>query len=66
MIGSCKVKETNQSTVVASEPMAMQPAIGRQNGRGVWLYRGKNSFSHTYVDISTQYSFSYLRKPRLL
>ncbi len=28
----------NQSTVVASEPMAIQPAIARQNGRGVWLY----------------------------
>ncbi len=24
--------------MVASEPMAMQPAIARQNGRGVWLY----------------------------
>ncbi len=24
--------------VVASEPMAKQPAIARQNGRGVWLY----------------------------
>ncbi len=24
--------------VVASEPMAMQPAIVRQNGRGIWLY----------------------------
>ncbi len=24
--------------VVASEPMAMQPAIARQNGRAVWLY----------------------------
>ncbi len=38
MIGSCKVKETNQSTAVASEPMAMQPTIARQNGRDVWLY----------------------------
>ncbi len=24
--------------MVASEPMAMQPAIARQNGRGIWLY----------------------------
>ncbi len=24
--------------MVASESMAMQPAIARQNGRGVWLY----------------------------
>ncbi len=31
-------KKTNQCTAVASEPMAMQPAIARQNGRGVWLY----------------------------
>ncbi len=38
MIGSCKVKETNQSMAVASEPMAMQPTIARQNGRDVWLY----------------------------
>ncbi len=38
MIGSCKGKETNQSTAVASDPMAMQPAIARQNGRGIWLY----------------------------
>ncbi len=28
----------NQSTTVASEPMAIQPAIACQNGRGVWLY----------------------------
>ncbi len=38
MIGSCKVKETNQSTAVVSEPMAIQPAIACQNGRGGWLY----------------------------
>ncbi len=28
----CKVKETNQSTAVACEPMAMQPVIAHQNG----------------------------------
>ncbi len=37
MICSCKVKETNQSAAVASEPMAMQPAIAHQNGKGIWL-----------------------------
>ncbi len=38
MIGLCKVKETNHSTAVASEPMAMQPTIACQNERGIWLY----------------------------
>ncbi len=28
-------------------------------------WKGKKSFSHTNVDISTQYSFLYLREPRL-
>ncbi len=28
----------NKCTAVASEPMAIQPAIARQNVRGVWLY----------------------------
>ncbi len=31
-------KSENQCTAVASKPMAMQLAIARQNGRGVWLY----------------------------
>ncbi len=62
--------------VVASEPMAMQPAIARQNGRGVWLY---NQLPATASQISLkevtsvqliarpgmQYSFPYLREPRL-
>ncbi len=41
----------NQSTAVASEPMAMQPAIARQNGRGVWLY---NSPPATVSQISSK------------
>ncbi len=32
-------KRTNGSVVAACEPMAMQPAIACQNGRGVWLYK---------------------------
>ncbi len=32
------MKETNQSMVVASERMAMQPTIARQNERSIWLY----------------------------
>ncbi len=32
------IEKINQSTAVASEPMAFQPAVARQNGRGVWLY----------------------------
>ncbi len=35
LIGSCRIKKTNQCTAVAREPMAMQPAIPRQNRRGV-------------------------------
>ncbi len=34
------LKKTNKCMAVASEPMAMQPAIARQNGRGVWIYNG--------------------------
>ncbi len=51
VIGSCKVKETNQSMAVASEPMAMQPAIACQNGRGVWLY---NPLPDTASQISSK------------
>ncbi len=36
--------------MVASEPMAMQPAIARQNGRGVWLY---NQLPATASEISS-------------
>ncbi len=34
-IGSCRIKKC---TAVVREPMAMQPAIARQNRRVVWLY----------------------------
>ncbi len=29
----------NDSAAALSEPMAMQPAIAHQNGRGLWLYK---------------------------
>ncbi len=38
-IGSCSPKKQTNGSVVAHEPMAMQPAIARQNGWGVWLYK---------------------------
>ncbi len=41
----------NQFTAVASEPMAMQPAIARQNARGVWLY---NPLLTTATQISSK------------
>ncbi len=37
--------------MVASEPMAMQPAIARQNRRGVWLY---NPLPATASQISSK------------
>ncbi len=45
--------KTNQCTVVASEPMAMQPAIARQNGRGVWLYNQLPCHRCSYFFSST-------------
>ncbi len=63
--------------VVASEPMAMQPDIARQKGRGVWLYNqlpchgisdfveGSNWGVQLIARPGTQYSFTYLREPRL-
>ncbi len=38
-IGSCSPKKRTNSSVRVCEPMAMQPAIARQNGRVVWLYK---------------------------
>ncbi len=46
VIGSCKVKETNQSMA-----MAMQPAKVCQNGRGVWLH---NPLPDTASQISSK------------
>ncbi len=43
-------KRTNPWRWRASEPMAMQPAIVCQNGRGVWLY---NSLPATVSQISS-------------
>ncbi len=40
-----------QCTAVASEPMAMQPAIARKNGRGVWLF---NQLPATASQISSK------------
>ncbi len=37
--------------VVASEPLAMQPDIARQNGSGVWLY---NQLPATASQISSK------------
>ncbi len=76
-IGSWKIKKTNQCTAVVREPMAMQPAIARQNRRGIWLYN--QLLCHRISDFfewsnwgvqpiarpGTQYSFPYLREPKL-
>ncbi len=77
LIGPCKIKKTNQCTVFAREAMAMQPAIAHQNRRGVWLcnqlhchrnsdfFEGSNRGMHLIARPGTQYSFTYLREPKL-
>ncbi len=59
---------------LAHEPMAMQPAIGHQNGRGIWIYNqlpchrisdffeGSNRGVQLIAGPGTQYSFPYLRE----
>ncbi len=54
--------------------MAMQPAIGHQNGRGIWIYNqlpchrisdffeGSNRGVQLIAGPGTQYSFPYLRE----
>ncbi len=37
--GSCSTKKQTNGLAVARKPMAMQPAIARQNRSGVWLYK---------------------------
>ncbi len=41
-IGLCSTKKWTNVSVAACEPMAMQPAIACQNGRGVWLYKSSS------------------------
>ncbi len=38
-ISSCRTKKWTNGSVAAHVPMAMQPAIAHQNGRGVWVYK---------------------------
>ncbi len=51
------MKETNQSMAVASEPMAMQPAIARKNGRGVWLYNSPPASASQISSLQRQTPF---------
>ncbi len=39
---------------IASKPMAMQPAIARQNWRGVWLYKPR--ISDFFEEATEEYS----------
>ncbi len=76
-IDSCRIKKTNQCSAVAHKPMTMKPAIARQNRRDVWLnnqllchrnsdfFEGSNRGVQLIAGPGMQYSFPYLREPRL-
>ncbi len=74
-IGSCSTKKRTNDSAAAREPLAMQPAIARQNGRGVWLYKASSPHlrflwkkwlrSAAHSTARNTVLVPYVREPRL-